>query len=52
MFGFLNEWWMGLSEFGALTKEFNIAEIGTWKNYGGKSVWRFIGRQNNKFFRT
>ena len=34
---------MALSEFGALTREFYIAEIGTWENYGGKRVWRFIG---------
>ena len=36
---------MGLSQFGALTREFYIAEIGTWANYGGKRVWRFIGGQ-------
>ena len=34
---------MALSEFGSLTREFYIAEIGTWGNYGGKRVWRFIG---------
>ena len=34
---------MALSKFGALTREFYIAEIGTWENYGGKPVWRFKG---------
>ena len=33
---------MALSESGALKREFCIAEIGTWENYGGKGVWRFI----------
>ena len=33
---------MAVSEFGALTREFYIVEIGTWKNYGGKRVWWFI----------
>ena len=38
---------MALSEFGALTREFYIAEIGTWENYCGRRVWRFIeGRFN------
>ena len=27
---------MALSEFGALTREFYIAEIRTWDNHGGK----------------
>ena len=27
---------MALSKFGALRREFYIAEIGTWENYGGK----------------
>ena len=39
---------MAFSEFGALTREFNIAEIGTWENYGGKRVWRFIGGRYNE----
>ena len=34
---------MALSVFGSLTREFYIVEIGTWENYGGKRVWRFIG---------
>ena len=29
--------------FGSLTREFYIVVIGTWENYGGKRVWRFIG---------
>ena len=29
---------MALSEFGALTRDFYIAEIGTWENYGSKRV--------------
>ena len=39
---------MALSEFGALTREFYILEIGTWENYGGKRVWRFIGGRFNE----
>ena len=39
---------MALSEFGALTREFYIAEIGTWEIYGGKRVWRFIGGRYNE----
>ena len=39
---------MALSEFGASTREFYIAEIGTWKSYGGKRVWRFIGGRFNE----
>ena len=39
---------MALSEFGVLTREFYIAEIGTWESYGGKRVWRFIGGRYNK----
>ena len=39
---------MALSEFGSLTREFYIAEIGTWENYGGKRVWRFIGGRYNE----
>ena len=39
---------MVLSEFGALTREFYIAENGTWGNYGGKQVWRFIGGRYNE----
>ena len=32
-----NEWWMSVSEFGALTREFYVVEIGTWENceFGG-----------------
>ena len=33
---------MALSQFGALTREFYIVEIGTWKNYGGKRVPRLM----------
>ena len=33
---FLNDWRMAVSEFGALTREFYIMEIGTWESYGGK----------------
>ena len=32
-----------MGKFGALTREFYVAEIGTWENYSGKRVWRFIG---------
>ena len=39
---------MALSEFGSLTREFYIAEIGTWENNGGKRVWRFIGVRYNE----
>ena len=39
---------MALSEFGALTREVYIAEIGTWENCGGKQVWRFIGGRYNE----
>ena len=47
MFVILNKWRMPVREFGALTKEFYIAEIGTWENYVGKQVWRFMeGRYN------
>ena len=48
MFVFLNEWRMALSEFGSLTRKFYTAEIGTWENYGGKRVWRFIGGRYNE----
>ena len=41
---------MALSEFGALTREFYIAEIGTWENYGGKRVWRFMGGDLTRFY--
>ena len=34
---------MAISEFGALTREFYIAEIGTWEKNGGKRVWLFTG---------
>ena len=34
---------MGVSEFGALTREFYIAEIWTWENYGSKQAWRLKG---------
>ena len=38
---------MAVREFGALTREFYIMEIGTLKNYGGKRVWWFMeGRYN------
>ena len=38
---------MVVSEFGALTREFYIVEIGAWENYGSKRVWRFMeGRYN------
>ena len=33
---------MAVSEFGALTREFYIVEIGTWGNYGSKQVWRYM----------
>ena len=33
---------MAVSEFGALTRESYIAEIGTLENYGGKQVWQFM----------
>ena len=33
---------MALSEVGALTREFCIAEIGTWGNDGSMRVWRLI----------
>ena len=33
---------MELSKFGALIREFDNAEIGTWENYGCKRVWRFM----------
>ena len=47
MFVILNEWQMVISEFGALTREFYIVEIGTWENYGRKRVWLFMeGRYN------
>ena len=47
MFVFLNEWRLAVSEFGALTREFYIAVIGTLESYGGKRVWRFMeGRYN------
>ena len=39
---------MALSEFGSLTREFYIAEIGTWENYRNKRVWRFIGGRYNE----
>ena len=39
---------MALSEFGALTREFYIAEIETWENYGSKGVWRFLGGRFNE----
>ena len=39
---------MAVSEFGALTREFYIVEIGTWENYGGKRVWRFMERRYNE----
>ena len=48
MFVFGNEWWMAVSEFGALTREFYIAEIGTWENYGGERVWQFMEGRYNK----
>ena len=32
-----------VSEVGALTREFYIGAIRTWKNYGGKQVWGFMG---------
>ena len=39
---------MAVSELGALTREIYIVEIGTWENYGGKWVLRFMkGRYNN-----
>ena len=41
---------MALSEFGALTREFYIAEIGTWENYGGKRVWWFIAGNITRFY--
>ena len=41
---------MVLSEFGALMREFYIAEIWTWENYGGKRVWRFIGGDIKRFY--
>ena len=34
---------MAVSKVGALTREFCMAEIGIWVNYGGKQVWRLIG---------
>ena len=38
---------MAVSKFGALMREFYIMEIGTWENYCGKQVWRFMeGRYN------
>ena len=33
---------MAVSEFEALMSEFYILEIGTWENYGGERVWRFM----------
>ena len=39
---------MALSDFGSLTREFYIAEIGTWENYGGKRVRQFIGGRYNE----
>ena len=39
-----------LSVFGSLTREFYIVEIGTWENYGGKRVWRFIGGDITRFY--
>ena len=48
MFVFLNEWRMALSEFRSLTREFYIAEIGTWENYGGQGVWQNIGGRYNE----
>ena len=41
---------MALSEFGALTMEFYIAEIGTCENYGGKQVLRLIGGDLTRFY--
>ena len=44
---FLDDWMIALSKFGALMREFDIAEIRTWENYGGKRVWQFMeGRYN------
>ena len=44
---FLNDWRMAVSEFGALTRNFHIVEIGTWEHYVGKRVQRFMeGRYN------
>ena len=42
VFWILNKWRMAVSEFGALTRELFIVEIGTWENYGGKQVWQSI----------
>ena len=39
---------MAIGEFGALTREFYIAEIRTWENYGGKRVWPFMGGRYNE----
>ena len=41
---------MALSEFGSLTREFYITEIGTWENYGGRRVWQFIGGDIMRFY--
>ena len=34
---------MAVSEVEALTREFSMAEIGTFGNDGGKPVWWLIG---------
>ena len=39
---------MAVSKFGALTREFYIAEIKTWENIGGKRVWRFMEGEYNE----
>ena len=52
MFVFLNEWRLAVSEFGALTREFYIVEIGTLESYGSKRVWRFMEGRYNKAFCT
>ena len=33
---------MALSEFGSLTREFYVAKIRTWENYGDEQWW-FMG---------
>ena len=43
---------MVISEFGALTREFYIAEIRTWENYGGKRVWPLMRGNITRFYCT
>ena len=38
-----NEWWMVVSEVGALMKKFCMAEIWTWGNDGSKKILRLMG---------